>query len=77
MLKTGTSPDYPVLHSRFFDRADTATRKLNDYFADTGAESIELRDDLSEIIFPLAPLAVIPIALTALALRRPTGSIQP
>jgi hypothetical protein len=77
MLKTGAYRDYPVLHSRFFARADGATRKLNDYFADTAAQSIELREDSSEIIFPLAPLAVIPIVLTGLALRRRVRRTQP
>jgi len=77
MLKTGAYRDYPVLHSQFFDRADAATRKLNDYFTDTGARSIELREDFSEITLFFAPLVIIGVLTGLAARRRARNAVQP
>jgi hypothetical protein len=71
VLKSGPYRHYPVVHSQFYDRADAATRRLNDYFANAGATSIEVREDSSEYAFPLLiPLGAVAIALIAIALRR-------
>jgi hypothetical protein len=70
-LKSGPYRHYPVVHSRFYERADTATRRLNAYFATPEMTSIELREDSSELaLLLIAPLAVTAVALVGAALRR-------
>ena len=62
MLKTDAYSDYLVFHTHFFERADAAAHRLNEYFADPRATSIELREDFSELALLLVPLLLVALA---------------
>ena len=53
-------PEYPVLSYSVLGQAEASATKLNDYFADKSAPSIEIRD---EILTPLLLYGAAPILL--------------
>jgi hypothetical protein len=71
-LKSGPYRHYPVLSGRFFEATDAATRRLNAYFADPTASSVELHEDMwRSALIPFIPVAfVVIVTVMAARLRR-------
>jgi hypothetical protein len=70
-LKRGPYRHYPVLSGQFFDATDASTRRLNAYFADPSARSIELHERTwASVLIPFIPVALVTVALAAAAGRR-------
>jgi hypothetical protein len=77
LLGPGTPyPEYPVLSYDAESSADAATRRLNDYFADPQATSIEVMTDLLSpvLIAELSAMAVVVVLVLFLRRWRPPAS---
>jgi hypothetical protein len=71
-LKSGPYRYYPVLSGKFFEATDASTRRLNAYFADPNARSIELHENMwASVLVPFIPVALIAVvAIVAVRSRR-------
>jgi hypothetical protein len=72
-LKAGPYRHYPVLSGQLFQATDASTRKLNGYFADPSASSIELREEMwASVLMPFIPVAL--VAVVAIVAARLGGA---
>ena len=70
-LKRGPYRQYPVLSDRSFEATAASTRRLNAYFADPGARSIELHERMwASVLIPFIPGALVAVVLVAAARSR-------
>ena len=65
ILKSGRYRDYPVLSYGFRGQADAATSKLNEFFGNPSAQSIDLSED---VLTPFLTFGIAPILLIALVM---------
>ncbi|MGH9513910.1 MAG: hypothetical protein ACRD2U_17420 [Terriglobales bacterium] len=75
-LVLNSGKNYPVLSYAIYSQADSSARRLNDYFQNRTAQSVEIGEDLLTpiLLFGIAPLLFVLLVVALRTLKLRTGA---